>query len=170
MARKRRHGKKHRKHHGRRRHNPAMLKGLGGTVMKIGLPAVAAGAAAGFIESKFLGGKSVLIRGLARVGMGLAAAVGLKRNPLRAAAAAGAIIGGIGNEQGIRLGGGLVLSSKVHGMQELAEEMSADSEMAEIFSEKMSGLGTVVEMRAIADDGGEVGDANVDAFAEEDAG
>lgn len=176
MARKRSHARKsnpHRKHrrrHARRHRNPGgMLKGLPGQALKIGVPAIVAGAAAGFVESKFLGAKSPMVRGLARVAMGLGAAALLRKNPMRAAVAAGAIIGGIGNEAGIRMGGGLVLTSKTAGMKELAEAMSADDEMGLVFKEEMRGLGTVVEMQALSDDGGEVGDADVDGISEDEA-
>jgi hypothetical protein len=91
-----------------------------------------------------------------------------------AAAAMGAIIGSIGVEQGTRMGGGVLASSKAAGMHELAEMAANDGDLAMLLKSDLQGygLGLVVQdqpprgAHELGDEGGEMGDDIGDGAAE----
>lgn len=152
MARRRKHRKharrsnphKRRRHH-RRHRNPmgGGIKGIGAGLVKSGITAVAAGAASSFVEAKFLGKQSVMVRALARAGMAVGAGMMLRGKPLAAATAIGAILGPIGGEQGTKMGGGLVLHG-LGSMQALAEHIAENEDMALLLQDEMKGLGLIL--------------------------
>lgn len=155
MARKRRHHKRSNPHRRRRRSNPGRRHhrrrnpGLGGgvrSIVKTAIPAAIGGLGAGFLDAKVTGDLPLPLRLGAKL---LAAGVGgafMRGNPVRAAAFMGSMIGSAGYEAGVRLGGGVVATSKGQGMKELAAMAAEDEESLGLLTEELHGMGLLTEM------------------------
>lgn len=94
----------------RRRRNPGgpgVKSALRGVFMA-GIPAILAGGVSGFIDAKWLANQNVVVRIAAKVGLAGVAAMMLRRRPIAAYAAMGAIVGSQGYEFGVRMGGGVI--------------------------------------------------------------
>lgn len=89
---------------------PGIKSALRGVFM-VGVPALAAGAVASFIDAKWLSDKNIVIRILAKVAQAAAAGMLFRRRPVIAYASMGAIIGSVGGDFGTRLAGGAVVGA-----------------------------------------------------------
>lgn len=115
-----------------RRRNPASLKGGVDALLSLLFPATLGGVALGFIDSKILGTRGTIIR----MGGKLVLALGfttigekwLGRDGSRAAAAG--VLATIGQEIGVRLGGGMVAMTKEEGVKALIEAAVEDENVA----------------------------------------
>lgn len=159
MARKRRHHKRSnppRRH--RRRSNPGRHyngrrrrrnPGLGGpvkSVVRALIPSAAGGFGAGLLDAKIAGNWPMPLRIFTKLlAAGLGGAV-LRRNPISAAAFMGSMIGSAGYEGGVRLGGGVIATSKGQGMRELAAMAAEDEESLGLLTEELHGMGLLTEM------------------------
>lgn len=139
--RRRRHLSRH-----RRRINPA--RGAIGAVkhvLAVGIPATLAGGLVGVADSKLIGGLNPYANVGIKVGAGLLSAVALRRWPTVSAAVAGAIFGGIGYQQGVKLGGGVVVSNAATGMKALAAMAAEDEELMGVLDTELNGMGLTIE-------------------------
>lgn len=131
--------------HFRRRRNP----GLGGpikSVVRALIPSAAGGLGAGLLDAKIAGNWPMPLRiGAKLVAAALGGAV-LRRNPISAAAFMGSMIGSAGYEGGVRLGGGVIATSKGQGMKELAAMAAEDEESLGLLTEELHGMGLLTEM------------------------
>jgi hypothetical protein len=157
-------------HGRRRRRNPGGAAGIMGkvrNVLAMSLPAVAGGFVAGFVDSKFLAGKNAVIRYGAKVGLAVVAGIALSKRPAAAAAAMGGIIGTIGSDLGVKMGGGVVASSKAAGMKELAAMAADDGDLALLMREELSGygLGLIVQDQPGRGDG--LGESDSEGMGDE---
>jgi hypothetical protein len=128
----------HRRHH--RRHNPG---GFGGALKSLGaaaLPAGVGGAMAGAIDSLWSHGSMIKSIGTKVVLAGIGGVV-LRKNPVRAAAFIGSMIGTAAYEGGLRLGGGLVAHSKPAGIKELAAMAAEDEQNLGLLAQELNGFG-----------------------------
>lgn len=118
----------------RRRRNPGIAgfarQGMKDIVMAA-IPATIGGIVIGLVDSKLLGPMGTIGRTIGKlVTAVLVAAVGRRwLGPMGTGVAMGAILGTIGHEVGIRLGGGVVAVTKKEGVQELVEMAATDAEV-----------------------------------------
>jgi len=152
--RRRRRSNPHRRHHRRRRHNPglnasAAIKSVG----KALIPAVAGGLGAGLLDAKVTGGMSAIVRVGAKLGVAALGGALLRKNPMRAAAFMGAMVGTAAYEAGVRIGGGVIAVSKAQGMHELAALAAEDDENLGLLHEELAGMGLLTDMSGDDDDG-----------------
>lgn len=108
------------------------------------IPATVGGIIIGVIDSKLLGPMGTIGRVAGKlVTAVLVAAIGRRwLGPMGTGVAMGAILGTIGHEVGIRLGGGIVATSKKEGVQELVEMAATDAEVqAELGALVEGGMG-----------------------------
>jgi hypothetical protein len=135
------------------------------SLTKLALPALGAGFLGNFVESKFLGSKSMPIRAIGRGVMAVAAGVLLRKNPGAAGAAMGALLGPVGGELGTKMGGGLTVhsTSSPAAVKGLAEAIAGEEDMAALLQSELQGFGVVLQAS-----GGELGHdgAEIDAMAE----
>lgn len=140
----------------RRRRNALVLNpgGVGnviGSVAKTAIPAIGGGFLANFVDGKFLGSKSSIVRILGKVG--LAAAVGVvgKRvAPQGAAAAMAGVLGTIGGDLGARAAGGLpAIPAQQATKAGLAAMAAEDDNVAAL----LEGMGIVVQGLGEGEDG-----------------
>jgi hypothetical protein len=87
-----------------RRRNPGIRAALK-TVFAAGIPAIGAGAVAGFLDGKFFATQSKLIRIGARVAQAAVWGFVFRRKPVMAYSAMGAVLGSIGTDLGIKFSG-----------------------------------------------------------------
>ena len=94
------------------------------------IPATIGGVIIGLMDAKLLGPLGTVGRTLGKVVTAvLVAAIGRRwLGPMGTGVAMGAILGTIGHEVGIRLGGGIVATSKKEGVRELVEMAATDAE------------------------------------------
>lgn len=115
-----------------RRRNPAGLKSGFDSLLSLLFPATLGGVALGFVDSKILGTRGTIIRMGGKLGLALAFTTfgekWLGRDGSRAAAAG--VLATIGQEIGVRLGGGMVAMTKEEGVQALIEAAVEDEEVA----------------------------------------
>lgn len=99
-------------------------------IVTAAIPATIGGLAIGFIDSKFLGSQGTIARNIGKVLTAVAlAALGRKWfGPVGTGVALGAVLGTIGHEVGVRLGGGMVAMSKTEGVRELVAMAATDDE------------------------------------------
>jgi hypothetical protein len=95
-------------------------------LVRTGLPAVAAGAAIGFVDSKFLSDKPMLVRVGGKVALAAVTGLLFRRRADVAHVAMASILGTLGYEGGVRAAGGVVAASKAAGMQQLAQLIYSD--------------------------------------------
>lgn len=127
-----------------RRRNPGMGGGITGALkgsVRALIPAALGGAAIGFADAKLLADKSMIVRVGAKIGAAALAGVLLRKNPMAAHAAMGAMLGTLGYEGGVRAGGGVIATSKPAGMRELAALAAEDEEALGILEAEMQGMG-----------------------------
>lgn len=150
--RKRRH--RHRRHH---RRNPSVGGALKGILAAL-IPAAAGGFGAGLIDTKVTANMPTV----ARVGAKLAvAALGgalLRKNPVRAAAFMGAMVGTAAYEPGIRMGGGVVAVGRPQGMKELAAMAAEDEQSLGLLQTELQGMGLLEDGTAGMGDEPDLGD------------
>ncbi len=124
----------------------------------------AAGFGAGFMDSKFLGDKPTMSI-VAKLSVALVGSAFIgRKHPMAAAGFAGGMIGSIGYQQGVKLGGGMVGLTPSGALKGIADMAANDSEMAAT----LAGLGDIVESN-----GGQMGDATDEynaALADADEG
>lgn len=117
----------------RRRRNP----GFGGyakqglrDIMMAAIPATLGGIVIGFVDSKFLGTAGTIGRNVGKLltAVVVAALARKKLGPVGTGVALGAVLGTIGHEVGVRLGGGMVTMTKREGVKELVEMAATDAE------------------------------------------
>lgn len=148
--RRRRHHRPHRvRRHHRRRRNPGFGTGIKSALRQTfmtGIPAIVAGGLSGFIDSKFLSARSLLLRIAAKIGEAAAAGMLLRRRPVAAYAAMGAIIGSVGYEQGVAFAGGVIAgaspAAKAAGVQALITE---DPRTMGVLVRSMQGMGYTLD-------------------------
>lgn len=131
--RRRRRRARRRNPHRRRRRNPGI-----GSYAKQGfkdiaiaaIPATIGGILIGFIDAKLLGPLGTIGRNVGKllVTAGAAALLRKKLGPGGTGVMTGAILGTIGHEFGVRLGGGMVTMTKREGVRELVEMAATDAE------------------------------------------
>lgn len=123
MAKKKGKGKKHHapKKHRRSRRRTVTVTGfrrvtmsnpLKGGFITTGITGLAAGAATGFITTKFLGERSAGLRAGASAALAIAGAMLLKRKPVLADAWAASALGSIGYAFGVNASGGVCVTNK----------------------------------------------------------
>lgn len=111
-----------------RRRNPggAGFKSTLRQIFGVAVPAVVAGGASGFIDSKLLSSKPLYVRILAKLAEAFGVSMLLRSRPQAASAAMGAILGSIGYEQGVAMAGGVIAgaspAAKAAGVQALITE------------------------------------------------
>lgn len=132
------------------RRNPGFV-GAAKETLFAALPAVAAGAGIGFVDTKILAGRSIIIRVGAKLGAAAVAAMALRSRPKMAFATMGAILGTVGYEGGVRVGGGVIAASKTQGMKELAAMAAEDEQSLGLLQEEMKGMGLLTEMSDMGD-------------------
>jgi hypothetical protein len=117
----------------RRRRNPGIAgfarQGMRDIVMAA-IPATIGGIVIGLMDAKLLGPMGTIGRTVGKIVTAvIVAAVGRKwLGPMGTGVAMGAILGTIGHEVGIRLGGGILATSKKEGIKELVEMAATDAE------------------------------------------
>jgi hypothetical protein len=122
-----------RRRHHRRRRNPGI-----GAYAKQGIrdiaiaaiPATLGGILIGFVDAKLLGPMGTIGRNIGKllVTAGAAALLRKKLGPVGTGVMTGAILGTIGHEFGVRIGGGMVTMTKREGVRELVEMAATDAE------------------------------------------
>lgn len=112
------------------------------------IPAGVAGVGMGFLDTKILAGRSAIIRVGAKIGASVVAGLLLRKRPKMAFAAMGACLGTLGYEGGVRLGGGVIATSRVQGIKELAAMAGEDEEALGLLQEEMKGMGLLTETGA----------------------
>lgn len=139
--RRRRHHAR-RRSHARRAHNPmggGLIRTAKASLMPMALGGLG-GAAAGYVDAKFLGAQptvSILLKIFTAIA---GAAVIGRRHPLAAAGWSGGLIGATGYYAGIKMGGGLVALNKKAALAGLADMAADDPDLAA----QIAGLGDVV--------------------------
>lgn len=100
-------------------------------VLKTALPATLGGLVLGLVDAKFLGEAGTVARTAVKVIMGtLFGGFSAKfLGESGAAAATAVVMGSIGHEFGLRLGGGLVARSSKEGVHELVQMAAMDAEV-----------------------------------------
>ncbi len=135
--------KHHRKSHARRAHNPGMVGGLMSTAKAAVPPMLAGGAAgalAGYVDTKFLANRPT-VSVLAKVGLGIIGAMALRKKHAAAAMGfAGGMIGATGYPLGVKFAGGHVALNGMQGLRGLADMAANDPETANL----IAGLADVV--------------------------
>jgi hypothetical protein len=140
-------GKRRRKHHrksrARRTRNPGMMGGLMSTAKAAVPPMLAGGAAgaiAGYVDTKFLANRPT-VSVLAKVGLGIVGAMALRRKHAAAALGfAGGMLGATGYSYGVKFAGGHVALTGMQGLRGLADMAASDPETANL----IAGLADVV--------------------------
>lgn len=122
-----------RRRHHRRRRNPgigAYAKSALHDVMIAAIPATIGGIVIGFADAKLLGPLGTIGRNVGKLVLmaGLAALLRKRLGPVGTGVMSGAILGTIGHEVGVRLGGGMVTMTKREGVRELVEMAATDAE------------------------------------------
>jgi hypothetical protein len=133
----------------RRRRNPAgdVMEAVK-NVLKVGLPAVVAGAAFGLVDAKLLTANNVSqpIRYGSKVGFALALGLLFRKNPELAAATMGGVLGSLGSDAAASLGGGTpaapTTTAAVKGIGALLRE---DRQAMGLLLTEMQGMGYSVE-------------------------
>lgn len=94
------------------------------------IPATIGGVVIGFADAKLLGPLGTIGRNVGKLVLmaGLAALLRKKLGPVGTGVMSGAILGTIGHEVGVRLGGGMVTMTKREGVRELVEMAATDAE------------------------------------------
>jgi hypothetical protein len=98
--------------------------------MVAAIPATVGGIVIGFLDSKLLGTQGTIVRNVGKVMTAILVST-IGRRWLGATGsgiAMGAILGTIGHEVGVRLGGGMVTMTKREGVRELVEMAATDAE------------------------------------------
>lgn len=131
--RRRRRRVRRRNPHRRRRRNPGI-----GSYAKQGLkdiaiaaiPATLGGILIGFVDAKLLGPLGTIGRNIGKliVAAGGAALLRKRLGPVGTGVFMGSIVGTMGHEFGVRLGGGMVTMTKREGVRELVEMAATDAE------------------------------------------
>jgi len=149
------------------RRNPGIMAAAKET-LTAAVPAVIAGAGIGFLDTKILAGRSILIRVGAKVGAAALAAVLLRSKPKMALATMGAVLGTLGYEGGVRVGGGVIATSRPQGIKELAAMAAEDEESLGLLQEEMQGMGLLTEMSDMGEETPDLGDATMPDLGAED--
>ncbi len=137
--RKRKNPRRH--HHARRARNPmsSMISTAKAIVLPMGAGA-AAGAAAGFLDAKYLSARPT-VGILAKLALAFGGAFALrKKHPAIAMGWAGGMVGATGYQFGVKFGGGHVALNGLQGLKGLADMAAEDPEVADL----IAGLGDVV--------------------------
>ncbi len=139
-----------RRRHHRRRRNPGI-----GSYAKQGIkdiaiaaiPATLGGILIGFVDAKLLGPMGTIGRNIGKllVTAGAAALLRKKLGPVGTGVMTGAILGTIGHEFGVRLGGGMVTMTKREGVRELVEMAATDAETQQELGALVEGEGDAIE-------------------------
>lgn len=144
----------HRRH---RRHNPGFSAGGAiKSVTKALIPAAAGGLAAGLLDARVTGAMSAPLRVGAKLAVAALGGALLRKNPLRAAAFVGAMVGTAAYEAGVRVGGGVIAVSKAQGMHELAALAAEDDENLGLLHEELAGMGLLTDMSGDDDEMGDI--------------
>jgi hypothetical protein len=120
--------------------------------MVAAIPATLGGVVIGFMDSKFLGPLGTIGRMVGKILTAVVvAAVGRKwLGPVGTGVAMGAILGTVGSEIGVRLGGGMVAMTKREGVQELVEMAATDAQtQAELGALIEGGIGDESTAQAV---------------------
>jgi len=133
-----------RHHRRRRRHNPAGVSGAAKALMHAAIPAAAGGALAAIADAKLSNMSTVLRIGGKLVVAGIGGAL-LRKNPVRAAAFIGAMVGTAAHEGTIRAMGGVLAPSKPAGIKELAAMAAEDEQSMALLQEELQGMGLLEE-------------------------
>ena len=137
-------GRRHHRRHRARRRNPG-FGGIIGNVLNIGVPAYGGAFAANFIDSKFLGDKSTIVR----IGAKLLEFVGLsflsRKFPNAAPAAMAGVIATLGAEHGTMLGGGVPGGPSTVTVKKIAEMVAEDEHLGVLLTQQMRGMGIVIQ-------------------------
>lgn len=130
-------------------------------VMLAAIPATIGGLAIGFVDAKMIGRGGALVRNLVKVVTAIVVGTMGRRwlGPTGSGIAMGAILGTIGHEYGIKLGGGMVAMSKLEGMGDLVEAASTDADVNYQLQALIEGTDTTSSAiddynRAMTDGGG----------------
>lgn len=122
------------------------IKGAVRQVFMAGVPALAGGFAANFIDTKWLSTQNPLVRIGAKVAEAAIAAVLFRKKPVIAYATMGAILGSIGGDYGTQFAGGVVVGSapaaKAAGVAALITE---DPRTMGVLVEGMRGMGYSID-------------------------
>lgn len=128
----------------RRRRNPGISgyakQGLR-DIMIAAIPATIGGVVMGFADAKLLGPLGTIGRNVGKLILtaGLAALLRKRLGPVGTGVMSGAILGTIGHEVGVRLGGGMVTMTKREGVRELVEMAATDAETQQELSALVDG-------------------------------
>lgn len=133
MARKRR------RHHVRRRRNPGLIV----DTIKSALPAAATGAAIGALDAKVLAGRPAIVGVLAKVGIGIGAALALKKKPALARSVADGAFATLGYQAGIKMLGGVLGGAAKDVTQGVAELVAEDEEAMGVLATELQGMGVL---------------------------
>jgi hypothetical protein len=138
------------------RRNPGGLVGAAmASILPMGLGGIG-GAAAGFVDAKFLSDSPVL-SALSKVAAGALGAVVLRRRPALAYGWAGGVLGSFGYSMGVKAAGGLVAHSPSAALKGIADMAGENPEMAAL----LEGLG---DLQPLGDaDDGTLGDSDYNA-------
>ena len=108
--------------------------------MSAALPAAAGGALAAIADAKLSSMSTIVRIGGKLVAAGIGGAL-LRRNPVRAAAFIGAMVGTAAHEGTIRAMGGVLAPSKPAGIKELAAMAAEDEQSMALLQEELHGMG-----------------------------
>jgi hypothetical protein len=123
-----------RRRHHRRRRNPGGLQRFAKAglhdIMVAAVPATIGGLVIGFVDSKFLGTMGTIGRNIGKLLTAVMVGTLGRRflGPVGTGVAMGAVLGTIGHEFGVKLGGGMVAMTKGEGVRELVEMAATDAE------------------------------------------
>jgi len=149
------------------RRNPGIVASVKETLFTA-VPAVIAGAGVGFLDTKILAGRSMVIRVGAKVGLAAVAGMLLRSRPKMAMATMGAVLGTLGYEGGVRIGGGVIATSRPQGIKELAAMAGEDEESLGLLTEELQGMGVLTEMSNMGDETPDLGNANMPDLGADD--
>jgi hypothetical protein len=133
-----------------RRHNPGGVGGIISSVLGAGIPALLAGGATGFVDAKFLSSMSPIARIGSKVALAAAIGLALRKRPALAGAAMAGVIGTLGYETGVRVGGGVVATSKPEAMSQLGILINEDPRARGELGAYYSNMGALVPSSAAA--------------------
>ena len=109
------------------------------------MPAIGGAFVANFVDSKFLGDKSPVVRLLAKVAEFVGFSMLSRKFPRAAPAAMAGVVATIGAEWGTRLGGGVAGGPKEVATKGIAEMLREDESMGVLLTNELRGMGIVIQ-------------------------
>jgi hypothetical protein len=149
MVNPRRHRRrKARRHHGRRRNPGGFVGALISQTVRVGIPALVAGAGLGVVDAKLLPKLNPLARTGIKVGIAAVGGAVLRKKPEIAKPLIAAVLGTIGYEQGVRFAGGVIAPTAAEGAKQLSALVREDPLAMGYLVQSMRGMGLQIDTSA----------------------